>query len=113
MRTTLKIKNKYDWHDWFAWRPVIITRESSNDKNILIWLEKIERRKECDREFTWWRYRLKNIKVFNHIDEFLFVEGEILEHIAGTPIPDGFEPFIKSGDVQYIIYKGDKNNLIK
>lgn len=111
MRITLKRKNKYDWHDWFAWRPVIMRDRAANTPNTIIWLEKIERRKECDREFVWWTYRLKNIKVFNPIDGFrngLFVEGEILAQISGTPIPEGFEPYGNSGDIQYIIYKGDK-----
>ena len=49
-----KYRNKYEWHNWFAWRPVRIGNYfSSND---IVWLQFIERRRE---QYSY-SYRLLN-----------------------------------------------------
>ena len=61
MELKFKIKNKYNWHDWFAWYPIKLTDQSDNVYGEIIWLEKVERRMECDDfESNWWVYRIKN-----------------------------------------------------
>lgn len=43
MRILLKPElNKYEWHKWFAWYPVIVKNDSGPD--IFIWLEYVERK---------------------------------------------------------------------
>jgi len=41
----LPIKDKTKWHDWFAWRPVKITKNNGNPCNEWRWLETVERLK--------------------------------------------------------------------
>jgi hypothetical protein len=39
---------RMEWHDWFAWRPVLIEGQT-------VWLETVQRRMLSD----WWKYRIK------------------------------------------------------
>lgn len=46
--------NKEEWHTWFAWKPVAISKWS------MVWLETIERRLVIGQFDSWWKYRLKD-----------------------------------------------------
>lgn len=49
------MKGKFDWHKWFAWRPVVI---QNKDKTwSLIWLETLERKRICMHDHFTWDYR--------------------------------------------------------
>lgn len=58
---TTKYSKKFNWHKWFAWFPVNI----GDDK--MLWWERVERRKQANREFIYWEYKLikkpKNKKI--------------------------------------------------
>lgn len=47
-----RLLDKWEWHRWFAWRPVLITY---NGECSLVWLQYIERKRS---EFVTWDYRL-------------------------------------------------------
>lgn len=59
----IKLKNKHQFHDWFAWYPIKVY-SAYNQAYYLVWLEKVERI-VSDTET---RYYLKEEKkeVFHH-----------------------------------------------
>lgn len=42
MRLAVKSTNKYEWHKWFAWYPVLVEDEDTGAR-MWIWLETVER----------------------------------------------------------------------
>ncbi|WP_247300312.1 hypothetical protein [Bradyrhizobium sp. 179] len=49
-RNERRWKRRYQWHRWFAWRPV---RIAAGDRR---WLEFVERRRQCGKYFVEWEY---------------------------------------------------------
>jgi len=42
MRKKIIQKNKFEWHDWYAWYPIWVN--TGPDKETRVWLEKVQRR---------------------------------------------------------------------
>lgn len=42
MRKLITWKNKYEWHEWFAWYPIWVS--TGECKETRIWLERVQRK---------------------------------------------------------------------
>jgi hypothetical protein len=51
MRWATDTFDPFEWHSWFAWRPVQVDEQ-------WVWLERIERRMQLDRADWHWELRL-------------------------------------------------------
>lgn len=47
------IVSEWEWHEWFAWRPV----KFNMTDNRWVWLEKIHRCRMGNGGYYWWYYR--------------------------------------------------------
>jgi hypothetical protein len=54
----LSVKNIYDWHDWFAWRP--IWDRWGETKVTMVIFETVQRRRRVDGDGEFWEYRPKD-----------------------------------------------------
>lgn len=50
--------NLFEWHQWFAWRPVLVPGPRSGTKG-LIWLETIYRRQVITGRKVGWQYEIE------------------------------------------------------
>ena len=53
-------QDSYEWHDWYAWRPVTIKKDEVQYR---VWLEHIQRKERNDPWATSYDYRFKEQKV--------------------------------------------------
>ena len=65
MRIKHNYRDKYFWHDWFAWYPVRCSEKGEDIYTVSlgyyywVWFEKIERKAYSGREGLTWVRRLK------------------------------------------------------